>query len=137
MLIIPVSSSQIKERQYSRDIKDSYGNLLYIRLSLANLKFIDLFEIDKDQNRLDGIDFITFDHPLLLLPVGIEENLEVQDTIVVKYSIKSHDCLLALKVFIEQFDIKNEQIEWIHPDLEKALLDELGNPDMPQLLRAE
>jgi hypothetical protein len=135
MNIIPVTISQIKERPYNQELRDSFKPIIFITIGLEKLPFIDLFEIDRDNNKSMGIDLIGYDRPPLTLPISIESYPAFEDCIGMVYSLTSHDCLLALKLFIEDSGIENSQIQWIHPDLEKTLLDELGNPDMPQLLK--
>jgi hypothetical protein len=138
MNITPVTEEEIISRNYPREIADSANYMFSLNgISVRELNNIESFVVRRMQDDLDFYDWIAFDSKLLIFPVQLQTYDGLADTIAVIYPFKSEDKGMVLKIILDEFGLDKSSVKWIHPDLEKAVLDELGNPDMPQLLRAE
>jgi hypothetical protein len=138
MNIKPVTEEEIISRNYPSDIADSANDIFSLKgISVNELINIEFFTVERMNDDLDSYDWIAFDSKLLIFPVQLQTYVGSASTIEVIYPFKSEDIGMVLKIILDEFGLDKSFVEWIHPDLEKALLDELGNPDMPQLLRAK
>jgi hypothetical protein len=132
-MITPISYADYRSRRIDAILK-SESHTMAVSLSIENLRNIQRFTIESHSDDLDWFKIIIYDHEDLIYATSISSYEELPNSVDVGYPHVSLDCLLAMKMFIDEFGIKNEQIQWIHPDLQVAFLKELGDPDLPNLI---